>query len=51
MNKAQLKKFKAGIRGANPQDTNGNTMRAMSAIMVDEQMMKNVVAYVTTLNP
>jgi len=48
---AQLKKFKSGIRGANPADVNGNTMRAMSAIMIDEQMMKNVVAYIGTLNP
>ncbi|MBK7857517.1 MAG: c-type cytochrome [Archangiaceae bacterium] len=48
---AQLKKFKAGVRGANPNDTTGATMRAMSSILVDEQMMKNVVAYVATLNP
>jgi cytochrome c553 len=47
---AQLKKFKAGVRGANPNDTTGNTMRAMSAIMVDEQMMKNVVAYISSRN-
>jgi cytochrome c553 len=48
---AQLKKFKAGIRGANPADTAGNTMRAMSSIMLDEQMMKNVVAHIATMNP
>lgn len=48
---AQLKKFKAGIRGANPNDTTGNTMRAMSAVMLDEQMMKNVIAHIGTLNP
>ncbi len=48
---AQLKKFKAGIRGANPNDVNGNTMRAMSAVMLDEQMMKNVIAHIGTLNP
>ncbi len=48
---AQLKKFKHGIRGANPNDTTGATMRAMSAILVDEQMMKNVIAYIGTLNP
>jgi hypothetical protein len=48
---AQLKKFKTGVRGANPADTTGNTMRAMSAILVDEQMMKNVIAHIGTLNP
>lgn len=48
---SQLKKFKAGVRGANPADTTGNTMRSMSAIMIDEQMMKNVVAYVSTMSP
>ena len=47
---AQLKKFKAGVRGANPNDTTGSTMRAMSAIMIDEQMMKNVIAHIGTLN-
>jgi cytochrome c553 len=48
---AQLKKFKSGIRGANPNDTTGSTMRAMSAVMLDEQMMKNVIAHIGTLNP
>lgn len=48
---AQLKKFKSGIRGTNPADTTGATMRAMSLIMADEQMMKNVVAHIATLNP
>jgi len=48
---AQLKKFKAGIRGANPNDVTGSTMRAMSAVMIDEQMMKNVIAHIGTLNP
>ena len=48
---SQLKKFKAGIRGANPNDTTGATMRAMSSIMIDEQMMKNVIAHIGTMNP
>ena len=48
---SQLEKFKAGIRGATPNDTTGATMRAMSSIMIDKQMMKNVVAYISTLNP
>ncbi|MBL8950358.1 MAG: c-type cytochrome [Myxococcaceae bacterium] len=48
---AQLQKFKKGIRGANPNDVTGNTMRAMSAVLVDEQAMKNVIAHIGTLNP
>ncbi len=45
----QLKNFKAGIRGANPQDTTGALMRPMSQLLVDEQAMKDVIAYVMTL--
>jgi cytochrome c553 len=45
----QLKKFKAGVRGTNPADTSGGTMRPMSMTLADEQAMKNVVAHVSTL--
>jgi cytochrome c553 len=45
---AQLKKFKAGIRGANPQDASGATMRPMSMLLADEQAMKNVLAHLST---
>ena len=45
---AQLKKFKAGVRGTNPRDTTGATMRPMSMTLVDEQAMKNVVAHIST---
>lgn len=48
---SQLKKFKAGIRGANPADVSGNTMRAMSSVVADEQAMKNVIAHIGTLSP
>jgi cytochrome c553 len=47
---AQLKKFKAGIRGANPKDISGGTMRPMSMTLADEQAMKNVVAHISTLS-
>jgi len=47
---AQLKKFKAGIRGANPKDTSGGTMRPMAMTLADEQAMKNVLAHVSTLS-
>lgn len=46
---AQLKKFKAGIRGQ-PSDTVGAGMRAMSLTLTDEKAMKNVVAYISTFN-
>ncbi len=46
----QLKKFKAGIRGTNPDDTTGGTMRPMSMTLADEQAMKNVIAHINTLS-
>jgi cytochrome c oxidase subunit 2 len=46
----QLKKFKAGVRGTNPADTSGATMRPMSLTLADEQAMKNVLAYIRTLS-
>lgn len=46
---AQLKKFKAGIRGADPKDVTGATMRPMAGTLVDEQQMKNVIAHIETL--
>lgn len=46
---AQLKKFKAGERGANPGDIEGAQMRPMAAVLADEQAMKDVVAHIMTL--
>jgi cytochrome c oxidase subunit 2 len=46
---AQLKKFREGVRGANPLDLEGAQMRPMAATLVDEQAMKDVVAHITTL--
>ncbi len=46
---AQLKKFRAGIRGTNPADTSGATMRPMALTLADEQAMLNVVAHISTL--
>lgn len=45
----QLKKFREGVRGANPLDLEGASMRPMAATLVDEQAMKDVVAHITTL--
>ena len=48
---AQLEKFKGGLRGANPEDVQGQQMAAMSQTLADEQAMKDVVAYIRTLHP
>jgi cytochrome c553 len=45
-----LGKFRAGIRGANPADTVGATMRPMALTLPDEQAMKDVIAYIQTLS-
>ncbi len=46
----QLNNFKAGIRGANPEDVYGAQMRPMSMTLADDQAMKDVWAYIQTLN-
>ncbi len=45
----QLKNFKDGVRGAHPADLNGKQMGFMSRTLLDEQAMKDVVAYINTL--
>jgi len=45
-----LGKYKAGVRGTNPGDIAGMRMRPMSLILPDEQAMKDVVAYIMTLD-
>lgn len=47
---SQLHKFKAGLRGANPQDQTGILMRPMSMTLADDQAVKDVVAYIMTLS-
>lgn len=44
----QLRKFKSGIRGADPLDTWGATMRP-NTLALDETAMQDVVAYIQTL--
>ncbi len=46
---ASLKKFKDGVRGTNPLDLSGATMRPMAQTLPDEQAIKDVVAYIKTL--
>ena len=45
-----LEKYKAGVRGANPANTNAVLMRGMANILVNEQAIKDVVAYIDTLS-
>ena len=44
-----LHKYKQGIRGANPKNPNGLLMRGMAVQLADRQAMKDVVAYIKTL--
>jgi cytochrome c oxidase subunit 2 len=46
---SSLQKFKAGIRGTNPQDVSGATMRPMAQTLTDDKAIADVVAYVVTL--
>ena len=46
----QLQNFKAGIRGKHPQDTYGAQMQAMANTLADEAAMKNVIAYILSLD-
>jgi cytochrome c oxidase subunit 2 len=46
----QLKNFRAGIRGAHPDDTFGAQMRPMAMVLVGEQDIVDVVAYISSLD-
>jgi cytochrome c oxidase subunit 2 len=47
----QLAHYKKGIRGAHPDDTFGQQMAPMANMLVDEAAVRNVTAYIDTLNP
>lgn len=48
---SQLKHFKNGIRGGNPAiDMDGASMRAIAMTIPDEKAMRDLVAYIRTLN-
>jgi cytochrome c oxidase subunit 2 len=44
-----LEKFKAGVRGAHPDDATGAQMRAIILTLPDRTTMENVAAYIQTL--
>lgn len=46
----QLEHFRSGVRGAADGDTWGATMAGMSGALVDEQAIRDVVAYINTLD-
>ena len=46
----QLGNFRVGIRGTNPQDPAGMRMRPMSMVLPDDQAMRDVIAYITSLS-
>ncbi len=45
----QLNNFKAGIRGTHPADLHGKQMGFMSRMLLNEQDMRDVVAYINAL--
>jgi cytochrome c553 len=47
----QIRKFKTGVRGANPKDTEGRLMRTIARTVPNEDALRNVLAYVETLKP
>ncbi len=46
----QMNNFRAGIRGAHPEDTFGAQMRPMALTLPDEQAVQDVLAYIATLD-
>ncbi len=46
----QLKNFRAGIRGAHPDDTFGAQMRPMAMVLANEEQIADVVAYINSLD-
>ncbi|MCA9545576.1 MAG: cytochrome c [Myxococcales bacterium] len=45
----QLKNFQSGLRGAHPQDVYGMQMAPMAKTLVNEQALKDVIAYIKSL--
>jgi len=44
----QLRNYKKGVRGAHPDDTYGNQMRAAAQILADDESIDDVVSYIAT---
>jgi cytochrome c oxidase subunit 2 len=48
---SQLAEFRAGRRGMHPDDRTGRQMRSMAAVLPDESAMRDVVAFIKSLEP
>lgn len=46
---AQLQAFRSGTRGTHSDDRSGRQMRAMAAVLPDDQALANVVAFIRSL--
>ena len=46
----QIQNFRTGVRGTKPGDASGALMRPMSMTLPDDQAIKDVIAYITTLS-
>ena len=46
---AQIQKFKEGVRGSDPRDTNGMQMKGMAMTIPNAETVKNIAAYLETL--
>lgn len=46
----QIDNFRRGIRGADPRDSTGATMRPMAMALPDDEAARDVVAYIATLD-
>lgn len=49
--RGQLMKFRAGVRGAHPQDLTGIQMAPMAKMLATEEKVDDVVAYIASLDP
>jgi cytochrome c553 len=45
----QLRNYRAGLRGSDPGDVNGQQMRAMAGTLADDAAVNDVVAYIDSL--
>lgn len=48
---SQLQAYRSGQRGAKPEDRSGRQMAAMAAVLPDEQALRDVVAFIASLEP
>ena len=48
---AELRKFKSGVRGTDPEDQEGQMMHNMTVTLANDKAIQDVVAYIETLKP